>query len=239
MRNVQRFLLKLKIQTETALFIGGPGRTLPLVDRSIEVDEFGFPYIPASSFRGRVRAHLERLLKTLGEPVCTPPRPESMCPHNEEVISSGQAVCRVCRIFGNAWIPSSVVFSNFKLSELPNKSFAGTLGKALWLRPGVGIDRYLGTAEEQKLFTLECVPSQLDRQILAFQGVIEGWLSKEDLGWLIGAIRIVSHLGGHKARGLGQITVTLEDLMFWDEQKKTWNSSPWQKILEEALQNVR
>jgi len=235
--DVQRFSLKLKIQPETAFFIGGPGRTLPLVDRSIEVDELGFPYIPGSSFRGRVRVHLERLLKTMGEPVCTPPRPESMCPHNREVVLRGHAVCRVCRIFGNAWIPSSVVFSNFKLVEFPN--LVGSSGKSLWLRPGVSIDRHLGTAEEQKLFTLECVPFQPGNKPLVFQGVIEGWLSKEDLGWLIAAIRLVSHLGGHKARGLGRIMITLEDLKLWDEQRKTWSSSSWQTILEEVLQNVR
>jgi len=218
------------LKADSAIHIGGPGHTLPLVDRSVEVDEMGLPFIPASSFRGRVRAHLERLLKAFGKPVCTPPRPDLMCPHNPAVTQKGERFCLACRIFGSAWRLSPVIFSDLELVE-----DYGLLEKGPWVRTGASIDRRLGTAEEQRLFAIEAVPPQVKDTALVFQGVIEGQLSREDLGWLVASLRMVTHLGGGKARGLGRVQVEIEEVQTWDKDKKVWKKADWQALVKEAL----
>ncbi|MFN4032539.1 MAG: hypothetical protein ACK4ME_02785 [Fimbriimonadales bacterium] len=63
------------------LHIAGVGRTAALVDRCIELDAHGRAYIPSTAFKGRVRAHDERLMHALGYEMngCKPPAPLNMC----------------------------------------------------------------------------------------------------------------------------------------------------------------
>src|SRR5947207_1365641 len=91
----EAFRITLTAHAATALHLTGPGRTLALVDRPLQLDEIGLPVLPGSSVRGRVRVHLERLLRGLGRTVCTPPRPDRMCPHYDG------GYCLVCKLFGS------------------------------------------------------------------------------------------------------------------------------------------
>ena len=118
--------LTLRATLASALHIAGPGRTVALVDRPILLDTEGFPMIPASTVRGRLRAHLERLLRATGEPVCTPPTPDRMCPHHAW---NGQApaggYCLACRIFGSSWHASRLTVADLTLA--PNQRAAADL----------------------------------------------------------------------------------------------------------------
>lgn len=220
-----RWRITLKVQTLTDFHTLGPGRTLPFLDRPLQVDSLGRPIIPGSLIRGRVRAHLERLLKARGKPVCRPPNPQNMCPHNREVtqeLASGdEKYCLACRIFGSAWRESGVVFSDFHLDggsqELPT-------------RTGVGISRTLGTVQAERLFFTEAVPSGL-----RFTGQAEGWLSREEAGWLVAAIKLVTHLGGDKSRGLGRVQFTSIEVKRWDTEKGKWVEENPRNLLKEAI----
>ena len=224
--SVERFRLNVRLELKTDLHIAGPGRTLPLVDRSVEVDETGMPFIPASSFRGRLRAHLERLLKAVGEKVCHAPRPDSMCPH-----AGWPAFCRACRIFGSPWRLSAVTFIPLTLAESQRLSLEPL---SFPLRTGVGINRRLNTVEEQRLFVLETVPQEVKAHSLVFEGQIEGWLEREDIGWLIAGLRTLTHLGGGKGRGLGRVQIKRVELIFYDESTKQWQPQDWEAILKEV-----
>ncbi|GBC92724.1 hypothetical protein HRbin15_01201 [bacterium HR15] len=192
---MQPFWMELKVRLLADLHTAGPGRSVPLVDRCVEVDARGEPFIPASSFRGRVRAHLERLLSALGHPVCQPPNPARMCPLEDGTF------CLACQIFGNPSRQSAIHFSDLKpaqaVPELP-------------VRVGIGINRDLQTVEAQRLFLLETVPVS----DVEFVGTVEGWLLSDQLGWLIGAIGLITHLGGNKARGLGRVQVEITRLLY-------------------------
>lgn len=205
---MQAFEIELKVILKSDLHTAGPGRTLPLVDRCVEVDERGNPMIPATSFRGRVRAQLERLLGALGERVCQPPNPENMCPHSPPG-ALPNTHCRACRIFGNAWRQTQVFFSDLKSAEdiLTDQ------------RTGIGINRFLNTVEEQRLFVIETVPKsfQSASDTSTFAGRIDGWLSREDLAWLLVSLRTLTHIGGGKGRGLGRVIVEISGVRLKDD----------------------
>jgi len=220
-----RWRITLRVETLTDFHTLGPGRTLPLLDRPLQVDTSGRPFIPGSLIRGRVRAHLERLLKARGEPVCRPPTPQNMCPHNQEVVqklaATGEPYCLACRIFGSAWRESGVVFSDFYLDGESQESST---------RTGVGISRKLGTVQAERLFFTETAPSGI-----RFIGKAEGWLSREEAGWLVAALKLVSHLGGGKSRGLGEVRFTLADMERWDAEEGKWVKENPQDLIEEVI----
>jgi CRISPR/Cas system CSM-associated protein Csm3 (group 7 of RAMP superfamily) len=239
--NPERFRLAVRLLMKTDLHISGQGRTLPLVDKSVEVDESRIPFIPASSFRGRVRAHLERLLKANHFPVCSPPRPDNMCPHNEEVFSELQSkgvdepFCIACRIFGSAWRDAAVAFSNLKVGREQHSNLPETFPT----RTGVSINRRLGTSEAEQLFMMETVPHHNEEGCLRFEGTIEGALSKSELGWLIASIRSLQHIGANKARGLGRVQVEATDLKVGNFVKGelSFSDGCWKDFLKEAMGN--
>lgn len=220
----ERWRITLVAETKAAFHTLGPGRTLPLVDRPIQVDAEGLPVIPGSLVRGRVRAHLERLLRAMGEPVCQPPRPDRMCPHLKEVaalLPEDEPYCTACRIFGSAWRESAVVFSDLKLQNGEKESL---------FRTGVGISRRLGSAQAERLFTTEATAEGL-----RFAGEVEGLLTRKEVGWLLAAFKTVTHLGGDKARGLGQVCLSPESLERWDAEEGEWTAEDETKLIEEVL----
>jgi len=229
----ERFRIAVACRLQTPLHIAGPGRTAPFVDRSVEVDWQGRPFIPGSSLRGRVRVHLERLARAWGEPVCMPPRPESTCPHLQGVVDAlrqkgrAEPFCVVCRIFGSPWHPSSVWFGDLRL-QVPVLTFP--------VRPGVGIHRWLGTVQAERLFFTEEVPARVDAGDLTFEGTIEGVLEWTDIGWLWASLTDVTHVGGQKARGRGRVVLEVRRLEVWRPASDRWEMVPDGRVrLQEAL----
>lgn len=224
-----RVIIKLSLQTD--LHIVGPGRTLPLVDRAVEVDEAYVPIIPGSSLRGRLRAQLERLSNFIGEPICVAPRPDAMCPHyqfDQAKHPTPPQFCRACRIFGSAWRFSAITFTDWTLTTL-------WANRALPQRTNVSINRRLGAAEEQRLFVTETVPTVAGKDSLCFSGRIEGLLDPQDLGWLLAATRSLTHVGSGKARGLGRVRQADLQLEFYQPAAGQWQPQDWQKLLKEVL----
>lgn len=230
----QQWRLELEIETQSAFHTFGPGQTLPLVDRALQVDAEGYPYIQGSTVRGRIRVHLERLLKGLGQPVCRPPRPQGTCPHykpiGDQLAARGERYCLACRIFGSAWRQSTLAFTDFPLHRtgLAPEAYAGE-------RTSVGISRRLGSAQAERLFHSQTTTPG-DR--LRFVGQAQGRLTDEEMGWLLAAIRLVTHLGGHKARGLGRVRMQVASLARWDDKSKTWKPVDSQALLREVVDHA-
>jgi CRISPR/Cas system CSM-associated protein Csm3 (group 7 of RAMP superfamily) len=211
----RRFLITLEATLISPLHISGPGENLPLIDRCIQVDHRGEPIIPASSLRGRARAHLERLARLFGHPICTPPRPELTCPHNPDV----PPFCLACRIFGSSWRQSHLAFNDMTLISTPPEH--------PWHRTGVGISRYTGTVREERLFVTQTLPP------LQFEGTVEGELEEEELGWLLAACRTINHIGGEKARGMGRLRIEIRSLRIM--QDGCVREANWREFVEMAI----
>jgi CRISPR-associated Csx10 family RAMP protein len=70
-------------------------------------------------------------------------------------------------------------------------------------RIGIGVNRKLNTVAEGRLFFYEATPAQANR----FQGQIRGWATEQEIALLLGALKLITHFGGQKARGLGRAEV--------------------------------
>lgn len=231
---VQRIRITLQAELASALHILGPGRTAALLDRSIELDLKGYPVIPASSIRGRLRVHLERLLKAWGLPVCVPPSPEQMCPHHwPEGEGPEGGYCMACRIFGSTWHPAGIANSDLRLTELIKKEIDPSLLRTE--RTSVAIGRRLGIAQTGALLFTETTVRDLDGVPLSFEGVMQGRLSDEEAGWLLAGARLVTHAGGSKARGLGEMQVKIAKVERWQQEEQRWQLLDANALIEEAL----
>lgn len=222
-----RLRIVLEAELHSPLHILGPGRTVALVDRPVELDTQGYPFIPASSIRGRLRVHLERLLRQMGYPVCTPPAPEQMCPH-----AGYDDYCLACRVFGSPWRPSGIVNDDLRLVA-PGSTSPDLLRSE---RTSVGINRRLGTAQAERLFSLEAVAAGSGNTRLTFEGEMVGRLTAEEAGWLLAAVPLVAHLGGSKARGLGEVSLRVKEAAWRREGR--WLPADVQRLMEEVLDHA-
>lgn len=229
---VQRIRITLQAELASALHILGPGRTAALLDRSIELDLKGYPVIPASSIRGRLRVHLERLLKAWGLPVCVPPSPEQMCPHHWPAGEGPEdGYCMACRIFGSTWRPAGIANSDMQLVK--SQQLDPSLLRAE--RTSVAISRRLGIAQTGALLFTETTVRDLDGVPLCFEGVMQGRVSDEEVGWLLAGARLVTHAGGSKARGLGAMQVKIAKVERRQQDKQGWQLLDANQLIEEAL----
>ncbi|MGB9886313.1 MAG: RAMP superfamily CRISPR-associated protein [Moorellales bacterium] len=209
------YRLRVEIRVATMLCVGGPGRPHPLADQVVAVDEQGRPYVPASTVRGRLRAHLERLLWAYGQPVCNPPRPAHMCPHaGLQDVPGGY--CRACRLFGSPWREGSIRVGDFHLAGGTGPGSGSHPPVRTVVRTGVGIGRRLATVAEGKLFFTEAVVGGMEEDAARFVGEIGVMADhRGEIGWLMAAMSLVSHLGGHKGRGLGRVSMELGAVSRW------------------------
>lgn len=231
-----------------AMHILGPGRTMALTERPIELDTEGYPLIPASSIRGRIRAQLERLLVATGAVVCKPPVADQMCPHysrHSNVDSQSQsgnqihfanqpetAYCMACRIFGSSWRAGALVTDNLLLVEQHRLDYAELLRTE---RTSVSISRRLGVAQSARLFSTETTVHELQRgEPLTFSGVFRGRLSRVEAGWLLAALQSVTHVGGNKARGLGSLQLHVAEVA-WRQHGQWVTETDPTILIEEAL----
>mgnify|MGYP000123796775 CR=1 FL=1 len=228
------FRLDTEVVLKGMLHVAGLGRPRPLVDRCVAVDEHGVPYLPASSVRGRVRAHLERLLRAWGLPVCAPPRPERMCPHACLEGTEG-GYCLACRLFGSPWRDGAVVCEDFRPQGGPGSGGAEphTWDGLMVVRTGVGIGRKLGTVREERLFFTEALPRVIAGEGLRFGGALEVRAEPAELGWLVAAMRLVTHLGAQKGRGLGRVELRVTGVARWDG--RDWVSEDPGRFCEEVV----
>ncbi|MFQ3611499.1 MAG: RAMP superfamily CRISPR-associated protein [Fimbriimonadales bacterium] len=206
------FRMELSVTLNSDLHIAGAGRSLLLIDRCVELDWEGKPYIPAYVVRGSARALLERLQ---GSSQCRPPDPGRMCP-------LGTELCLACQIFGGPAQQSRVFFEPLRLQdEVP---------VVLDMRTGIGINRRLGTVEAGRLFFTETVPHE---RYATFVGSVSGWLEREQLGWLIASLKLITHLGTDKSRGLGRVqTIEIRSLEL--QTDTTWQAIDPNALLEEV-----
>jgi len=227
----QFWRMNLEVETRSAFHTLGPGRSLPLVDRALQVDAEGYPMLSGSTVKGRVRSHLERLLKALKRPVCRPPRPDQMCPHfqpvDDRLASLKEPYCLACRIFGSAWRESAVTFGGFFLTEELKREGALPVE-----RTSVGISRRLGSAQAERLFFSQ---TTAPASTLRFVGQIEGRMTQEEIGWLLIAFNLVTHLGGDKARGLGRVRLRVTGLSCWNPETRTWEEVEPRTLVKEVV----
>jgi CRISPR/Cas system CSM-associated protein Csm3 (group 7 of RAMP superfamily) len=192
--------LRITITLQSALHIGtGLGLAQILDDRIVQgphpqAEGADLPYVPGSSLKGRLRYHVRRLSALIGE--------------YQQAASGGSER----RLFGSPAAPGGLHFGDAYIADVTlARKLAGIRDDpplaqhyARSERSFVALSRGRRVALDQRLFRLELADLGL-----VFAADVRGRLGRQsdeaeyDLALLLAASRELTHLGGHKGRGLG------------------------------------
>jgi CRISPR/Cas system CSM-associated protein Csm3 (group 7 of RAMP superfamily) len=185
---------RLEIRFQEPFHHGSGFGIAGLVDRAVLRDSEGTPYLSGSAVKGKFRHAALRLLLSKVQPACEyGDNPRSCEP------------CPLCLIFGSRVRPGALLFSD----AWPNDEQRNVLrvlhrttaliSPESHVRPGVSLDRGLGTARNQLLFSSETLPA-----FLVFQSTISGDLADSRLEELLKeSSQVLTHFGAGSSRGLG------------------------------------
>ena len=190
--------INLNLTLESPLHVGTGYGLSGFLDAIYVTDAQGYPYIPGSTMKGRLRHYLTNMLSTLGG--------------NEATLRN---------LFGDEKQAGSLYFENFPLSQEwqnliarshPHSAMTGLGRNGVDLlsqkRINVMLSRLRGVALERRLFSVETAPRHL-----TFAGRVHGRIEDDgrfagqfpqDVVLLAAAIRALTHIGGRKSRGLGR-----------------------------------
>jgi len=197
----KRLIIEGSLEALTPLHIGSGRAELgeEAIDLPVLRDPNDVPYVPGSSLKGKVRAEAERIAKSLGYDVCTPPKVEDMCGSK---VRSEEDLCIVCKIFGTAGKYISRA-SKVRFRDAYPEGEVKTL-----TRVGIAMDRERGSVSPGALYTVEGVPKGTR---FRFEVVAEN-LTEEELKLFKAALKSVadSWLGGQTSRGFGKVRLVID-----------------------------
>lgn len=185
--------IKITITMKSPLHIGALSAVSTSAMRGLIKDHDGWPYIPASAFKGRLRHTIEKLARGLDYPVCETHR--SMC-------RDASQACPACQIFGSPWIPGTVRFVDFQLSgpeELVREREKREPAPSTQ-RYGVSLSRSRKVAEDHLLYTTELFEPGVP---LTFTGMLSEVPGIREAAWIVAGVRMLESLGSSRTRGLG------------------------------------
>ncbi len=208
-----------KIICKTALHIGSNQSVeVDQVDNPVMLDINKNPFIPGSSLKGMLRVTLESLLRGIAEEhwqklACNVLDEMHQCISREDkekwqehdVLEKNilRKSCAVCHLFGSPWLASKVKIPDMVLAQ--NRAL-------LESRTGVAIDRDKETSAGKQLYDFEAVVPGTKFQ---FEMIVDNPEDYE-LGMLAISLRQFNQgyacLGGITSRGLGRITVMIEQI---------------------------
>jgi CRISPR/Cas system CSM-associated protein Csm3 (group 7 of RAMP superfamily) len=206
----------LTIVLESALHIGtGLGLGQLLDELTVQgphpdVDDIELPYIPGASLKGRLRHHVRQLSGVL----LNNPQEHRLA----EAHLFGFDNRAGGLIFVDAHLPAGLARS---LKVDPALSALFVRGE----RSFVSLSRQRRVALEERLFRI-----QLAEHGLSFATTVHGHLpaasAARDLGLLLASARDLTHLGGHKGRGLGRCRIDIGEVRLNGE------ALDWRKLVE-------
>jgi len=236
-----RITIRGQVSAETGLHIGVGGSSLDpsATDSPVIRDTAGHPFIPGSSFKGALRAHLESLVRGLNrstlracDPLADPCIPnkqlngklgieELKAKAEEEATENG----RLNRVRYDELLTEKILSQSCDVCRLFGSPWlaAHVMIKDLFvdpdwwagrveLRDGVGIDRDTETTRQGVKYDFEVVPASTRFRL---EIVVEN-ADDELLGLLAIGLRELEQgrvaLGGKTTRGLGSVRLELQEL---------------------------
>jgi CRISPR/Cas system CSM-associated protein Csm3 (group 7 of RAMP superfamily) len=191
---------------QTPLNIGSGAQRGTLADRAMIKNHDGWPYVPASAFKGCLRHAVEQVATGLGIGVCV--THQDMCPRQNQY-------CAVCQLFGSPWRPGKLCFARLDLKgpqELMERKEQLRKAQQYPLtthRCGVAISRRRGVAEDRLLYTTELLEPGVH---LIFKGPMEGELAPGQVALVLAGLKALPALGRGKSGGLGWLREVAWDL---------------------------
>ena len=184
--------ISLALTFETPPSVGAGGASGTIADKVVTRNASGAFVIPASQVKGKLRHACEQLLRAVGAQLCTPPRPERMCPYAKDTLASP---CLLCEIFGSPFQRSRLRFHDLVAlqKDLPHET----------LRTMVSLNRQRRTAEAGRLFLIETAP-HLDGLRFENDEAVTGFVTNErQVHLLLAGLQLLFTWGGGTSRGLG------------------------------------
>lgn len=174
--------------------------------RTINSDGKDTIYLPGASLKGVIRSHAERIARTLNVDCCDPLDPETACDSRfqrnttYDGATTYKTLCTACRMFGHMVMASRFFIQDAYPDEPITK---------LPVRQMVAIDRRSGSSANP--FTMEVATEG----VFALNIVIRNFER-----WQVGLLALVLRdlregylrIGFGKSRGLGQISLTFDEL---------------------------
>ncbi len=188
--------IDVTITLRTPMNIGSGAQQGTLAQRGMLKERDGWPYIPATLLKGRLRHYAEQVASTL-------PNTTVRNPHD---LTNIEADDLVSQVFGTPWQQGRVFFEDCYLSgppailewrrQMPNPR--------TMQRTGVSINRRRKVAADQRLYKTELL---LPGVPLSFSGTIRGHLNRKQAALLVAGLNLVPAFGRGKSGGLGWIEV--------------------------------
>lgn len=207
--------LDYRIYFDTPVHVGTGYGYAGFLDSVVLRDGQERPYVPGSTIKGKARAASRRLADSLG-------LRGQLCSVGEPCGLQRRTPCPVCRLFGSPHFPGQLHFDNVLLSEAYRqilKSLAQESWERLEVRRGVTesrtsvmLSRRRRAAHPDHLFTYELLRADLPLSGRIVGEVIgrQRWSGRDlraDLALLWSALKLVTHLGKGRSRGLGRCSI--------------------------------
>lgn len=190
--------INVTLTFQSPLNIGSGAQQGTLAQRGMLKDKRGWPYVPASAFKGRLRHAVEQVTQTLN---ITPP----VCRTNQEMCR--HQPCVVCQLFGSPWQAGIIRLTDCELSGPPEimalkdeRSHPRSTE-----RTGVTLNRARRVAEDRLLYSTELLFPGMN---LAFDGRVSGDFTPAQTGLILAGLHLIPAWGRGKTGGLGWVVNT-------------------------------
>jgi CRISPR/Cas system CMR subunit Cmr4 (Cas7 group RAMP superfamily) len=222
----------------------GTGLRAALIDRTVVRDRDQYLYVPGSTIKGVIRERCEQLEYMYRENAKQETRDLIHSPHDagKALVSLGQHITIISRIFGSHYHPGSLFFED---AHQKNKEQYDSLGKdgqgkykklQTDLYTQVRLYRPTRTAVSGALYT-----SEFGVRDITLQGSIQGWLRctpveeiesirpTYSLLLLLAGMQLLDRLGGNKSTGKGKCHCEIETVKVGEQE---YAKEQWQRWFE-------
>ena len=193
--------INLTLTVRSPLNIGSGAQQGTLAQRGMLKERDGWPFVPATLLKGRLRHYVEQVASTLSNDVVRNP-------HDLTIINSNDPVSV---LFRTPWQQSLLIFEDLSLTGPPallqwrqEANRSNRLPPRSMQRTSVSINRQRGVAADQRLFNTELL---LPGTPMAFGGTICGQLELWQAGLIVAGLRLIPAYGRSKSGGLGWVSV--------------------------------
>lgn len=202
---VKDLTIDIKLDFAGSFLVNDPSRVVKKItaDSRPRLDHNGLPTLPGSAFRGALRSHAERIIRTVGGLACRVDDLENSC----QAVSKAMDIekrCLACRMFGAPGWKTLIEIAPFRL---------GTPEKLIFTQDFIAVDRFTGGVKEGAKFDADSLlKPQFEGKLTIDASRLEPW----QMGLLALLLRDLEEgditFGFGSTKGYGSCSATVSEL---------------------------